>query len=170
MLIYVTEKNGVFDPVVDISDRDGRMWIPHWPTKKIMEAQEEGEKHGYNMCARLAYVDYRTYVVLRNNLNKLCAEVENAKKEMMKIANRAGVPGAVRELSTAEFMMNNMAILAGAGDSYLIPDDEGELIKITLDEAKEIMASHEEEMTEDDLDDLWSEDEEWDDDEEDEDY
>ena len=145
MLVFVKEERGLLQPLVALKWETGRMYIPYWKTRQILEAQEEGVRRGYTCAgAKLAYVTYPTYKRMKEDLNDFCRKADAGQDALIQLNPLHAV-----KVPTWQFMAQNQNIFQYAGDA-LIEGDDGECIIIDDENAAAIMAQYDAEHPEDD--------------------
>ena len=130
MLIYVIKKSGVFEPVAD-SNENG-IYIPHWDTKKVVDAEEEGQQYR-EAGAILAHVSYDTYQALKQSLEEILVRIADVKKSLENLNPYA------QQRSLENFMADNADTLQHAGNAFLIKNEEGSLVVVDVDTAHHLM-------------------------------
>ena len=143
MLVYAKRTYGVYEPIVDIN-ADGVIYIPHWDTKKVIDAELEGAKYRQS-GAILGHIKYEEYISLKNALNALLERIKDAQASLERI-NPYG-----EKRSLEQFMTDNATLLQSSG-SYLIKNEESSLEVINQEEAEHLMDQYKKNMEMQDAD------------------
>lgn len=139
MLIYVKRTCGLYEPIVDVNS-EGVIYIPHWDTAKILDAELEGEKYRA-VDAIIGHIKYEQYVLLKDNLNSLLERIKDAQAGL----ERLNPHGEKRSL--VQFMIDNASLLQSSG-SYLIKNENSSLEVIDQEQAIHLMERYKEDMAE----------------------
>lgn len=136
MIIYVTENNGVYSPVVDASERG--IYIPRWETKNVYQAEKEGAK--YRMAgAIMCHITFERLQILKEQLNSFIEKVKDAQDNLDTL--NPGADGRAIE----EFMIDNADALQYGGGGYCVLDGNNSLNPISEETAKVLIAQKEKE-------------------------
>ena len=171
MLICVTPYKGAFEPLVDLAEDGETIYMPHWKSHDVLNAQKEIEERSYTMFnAKLAYVSKATYRRLEEMLQALVNKCRNI-QEMFAALDPVEGHFRLEGVSTAEFMAENADKLQHAGGSWLLPDEKenGACCIITPETARLLFEAYDaehEECEEEEEDDWYDDpaDDEWDED------